>query len=85
MLSDATVGVTYVDPHGLSEPAKHSHGSEEVSLALGRQHEAVSVDRLVDWNPRRAPSIFKILQAFSMYLDIDMQMRSPSIRMTIPR
>ena len=46
MLSDATVGVTYVDPHGLSEPAKHSHGSEKVSLALGRQHGSVSVDML---------------------------------------
>ena len=37
MLSDATVGVAYVDPHGLCEPAKHSHGSKKVSLALGAE------------------------------------------------
>ena len=51
MLSDATVGVAYVDPHGLSEPAKHSHSSENVTLALGRQHGAVRIDGLADWNP----------------------------------
>ena len=41
MLSDATAGVAYVGPHGLSKPSKHSHSSEKLSLALGRQHGAV--------------------------------------------
>ena len=74
MLSDATVGVAYVDPHGLSEPAKHSHGSEEVSLALGRhvQHGAVSVDRLVNWYPHRALDLQDPAGIqFSMYLAMD--------------
>ena len=58
MLSDVTVSVAHVDPHGLSKPTKHSHSSEKVSLALGRQchvqNGAVSVDGLIDWDPRRA-------------------------------
>ena len=72
MLSDTTVSVAHVDPHGLSKPTKHSHSSEEASLALGRQHGELSVS--MGWliGTHDVPSIFKILQAFSMYLAIDM-------------
>ena len=78
MLSDTIVSVAHVDPHGLSKPTQHSahsHSSEKVSFALGMLLAYITVLSVsIGWliGTHDVPSIFKILQAFSTYLAIDM-------------